>query len=154
MLGEIARSLGSVPGKIHETASATSIVTRLTSRISASGMGAGPPLRRAWTKAAAQACWPLSWRQRFSFLKPGQPKHHQGLGAVTPAPPLPLSPNPSPARGEGRLAPPAPFFRLMKDRLRGLGAQDAFRPLQQLLWLGGRDALAVGVDGVRPEFLL
>ena len=47
-----------------------------------------------------------------------------------------------------------PVFRLMKNRLRGLGAQDAFRPLQQLLWLGGRDALTVGVDGVGAEFLL
>ncbi|WP_386115463.1 hypothetical protein [Thiohalocapsa marina] len=39
----------------YDVEAATSIVTRLTSRISSSGIGAGAPGRSACTKAAAQA---------------------------------------------------------------------------------------------------
>src|SRR5690606_38161522 len=53
---------------------AISIVARLTSNISAAGIGAGPPVRTASTKALAQAPCPLSWRQRFIRENPFQPQ--------------------------------------------------------------------------------
>ena len=55
------------------TASLTAIDVRLTSRISANGIGAAEPFLTAEMKAAAQAFWPLSWRQRRLEPNPGQP---------------------------------------------------------------------------------
>src|SRR5262245_36386972 len=55
------------------SASTMSKLVRVTSTSSSNGIGAGPPKRMASTKAAAHAACPLSWRQRFILLNPGQP---------------------------------------------------------------------------------
>src|SRR5262245_27826612 len=55
------------------SASTMSKLVRVTSTSSSNGMGADRPKRMASTKASAQAACPLSWRQRFSLLKPGHP---------------------------------------------------------------------------------
>jgi hypothetical protein len=47
---------------------------RCTSKSSAGGIGAGPPVSMALRKAAQQATWPLSCERRRRVLKPGMPQ--------------------------------------------------------------------------------
>ena len=54
-------------------ASTASKVARVTSTSSSKGIGDGRPSAMADTKAATQASLPLSCRQRFILVKPGQP---------------------------------------------------------------------------------
>lgn len=51
----------------------SSMLIRLTSKISSSGIGVDLQPSMASTKALAQAFCPLSCRHRFIFVKPGQP---------------------------------------------------------------------------------
>src|SRR5712691_7189380 len=64
-----------IPGHTHtRIASATSIVTRLTSISSPKGIGLAVPSRTDETNADAQALCPLSCRHKFIVLNPGHPK--------------------------------------------------------------------------------
>src|SRR5436305_1811296 len=82
MMGAIFMKFGRAPAMrsintvIAQALSAfcSSMLTRLTSRISSSGMGAGWPCFTAPTKVRAQATWPLSCRHRCMFEKPFQPQ--------------------------------------------------------------------------------